>query len=238
MSNRPFLNQRIAILEDDSRNRVRLSALVKITGGIPVADSCAPKFSEIDNYLMKENISMMICDHRLFEHAHYANYTGAMAIAACYKSGRGGVLVTSWEKEDAETTIREYRRWIPSLVHSTDLGPETLVAALNEADKEARQKIPAKNRKPYRTLLTVQRIIETGQGKIVKVVMSQWNINEEVGFPINLITPGLHAKIEPGDMLIAKVNIEAKRAEELYFDEFEIADPDVLKKSQHYINHP
>jgi hypothetical protein len=181
---------------------------------------------------------MIICDHRLFEHGNYANYTGARAVAESYRSGCGGVLVTSYEEEDAELSIREYRRWIPSLIHSTHLRPDTLVTALLEADNEARQKILAKNRIPYRTVMTIQRILNRGTDKIVKVMMCQWNTIEEVGFPLRLIPQNIQNKIEPGNMLIAQVNIDANRAEELYFDEFEIPDPDVLKKSQTYFIHP
>lgn len=231
-------NQRVAILEDNPRSRDRLSSMVKSTGGIPVPESKAPVFDNFNFYLKSENISMIICDHRLFEYGNYANYTGAKAVAESYRSGYGGVLVTSYEKEDAELSIREYRRWIPSLIHSTHLKPDTLVAALLEADKEARQKILAKNRIPYRTIMTIKRIVNRGTDQIVKVLMSQWNAHEEVGFPLILIPSNIQSKLEPGSLLIAQVNIEANRSEELYFDKFEIPDPDVLKKTQTYFDHP
>jgi hypothetical protein len=239
MALKQISNQRIAILEDSPTNRDRLSDLVKSIGGIPIpASPRAPKLDHLELFFKNENISMVICDHRLFEHGSYANYSGAEAVAISYKSGLGGVLVTSWEKEDAESSIREYRRWIPSLIHSTNLKRETLITALIEADKEARQNILGKRRIPYRTIMTIQRIINIGSDKVVKVVMSQWDINKEVGFPFRLIPSSLHKYIEPGRMLIAQVNIEANREEELYFDKFEIPDANVLKKTQTYFNNP
>jgi hypothetical protein len=239
MSINQLSKQRIAILEDNPTNRGRLSDLVKMTGGIPVpASPYAPIFNDFDKFLRREMISMVICDHRLFEHGNYADYTGAKAIAESYRCGCGGVLVTSWENTDAESTIREYRRWIPSLIHSSDLRLDTLVPALLEADREVKQRIIGKNRIPYRTIMTIQRVVNRGTDKIVKVVMGQWNIDEEIGFPLRLIPKSIQANIIPGNMLIAQVNIDATRAEELFFDEFEIPDADVLKKSQTFFNHP
>ncbi|MBN1328043.1 MAG: hypothetical protein JXA54_01105 [Candidatus Heimdallarchaeota archaeon] len=232
-------NQRVAIFEDSPRNRDRLSDLIKINGGIPVAaHPRAPEFNYFDEFLNSEKIEMLVSDHRLSEHGNYATYTGAQAIAEGYKSGRGGVLITSYENEDIEFTIRQFRRWIPSLIHSKELNPETLATALLEADREVRQKIPAKNRLPFRTLMTIVSVDARGPEKIVKVIMSQWNINEEVGFPLHLVPKKMQVFVKPDNMLLAQVNIEANKAEELYFDKFELPDNEVLRKSKSYFNHP
>jgi hypothetical protein len=180
---------------------------------------------------------MVICDHRLFDR-NYATYTGAAAVAASYRSGRGGVLVTAWEKDDAEISIRQFRRWIPVLIHATELKRTLLEEALLQADREASQHLPARQRVPYRTIMTVISLVSTGGKQVVKVVMSQWNPSLEVGFPITMLPEGLRAAAVPGNMLIAQVNLEAERHEDLFFDSFEAPDPDVLNKSKAFFNHP
>jgi hypothetical protein len=228
-----LVDQRVAVLEDDYINRDRLSQLIRMSGGTPVpASPNAPKLIDFEKYMIQQNISLVVCDHRLYEHGNYANYSGAAAIKACYQSGRGGVLVTAWEKDDAESSIREFRRWIPVLIHSTELDQSNLETALIQADREVREKIPIRGRLPYRTIMTITNIVQRGKEKIVKVIMSQWNIKEEVGFPLRIIPYEMQTKVAPGELLIAQVNIEAMRAEDLYFTEFESLNPDVLRKSK------
>jgi len=181
---------------------------------------------------------MVVCDHRLFERGSYATYNGAAAVAASYRSGRGGVLVTAWEREDAELSIREHRRWIPVLIHATELKRTVLEEALLQADREARQHLPVRQRVPYRTIMTVTSLVSSGGKQVVKVVMSQWNPNLEVGFPISMLPQGMRAAAVPGNMLIAQVNLEAERPEGLFFDSFELPDPDVLHRTQTFLNHP
>jgi hypothetical protein len=178
---------------------------------------------------------MVICDHRLFEHGDYARYSGAAAVAASYRSGRGGVLVTAFEKEDAELSIREYRRWIPVLIHATELKRPLLEAALLQADREAREHLPTRQRLPYRAIMTIKNLVARGDKTVVKVVMSQWNPDFEVGFPLHMLPEPLRASAVPGNMLIAQVNLEAEHAEDLFFDSFERPDLDVLQKSGHQV---
>jgi hypothetical protein len=231
-------NQRIAILEDDPENRDRWAGLVTLCGAIPVpVGPPAPELMELEAFLTDENASMVMCDHRLFER-NYANYFGAAAVAVSYRSGRGGVLVTSYESDDAESSIREHRRWIPALVHATTLKRDVLETAMLQADREARQHLPARERVPYRTIMTIKNVVPKGDKIIVKVLMSQWDPEVEVGFPIHMLPESMRAKASPGNMLIAQVNLEADRSEDLFFDKFELPDPDVLQKSHTILDRP
>jgi hypothetical protein len=232
--NQNLLNKRrIAILEDDPTNRERLSDLISLCGGEPVpASPKAPKLIDFDNFLKKNHSSLIVCDHRLFEHGNYASYTGAEAIAKSYLNGLGGVLVTAWEKDDSESSIRKFRRWIPALIHSSDLNRIVLEEALLKADQEVREKNPPPERLPHRTIMTIESINNIGRVQIVKVIMSQWNIQQEVGFPLSIIPNQIKSEVSPGKMLIAQVNIGALNAEDLFFTEFESIDPYVFEKSQ------
>ena len=181
---------------------------------------------------------MIVCDHRLFERGDYAGYTGAAAVTASYRNNRGGVLVTAWEKDDAELSLREYRRWIPALVHATELNRGLLESALMQADREAREHQPTRQRVGYRTIMTVRNLVPRGDKVVVKVVMSQWNPDQEVGFPLHMLPQEMRAKASPGNMLLAEVNLEAERAEDLFFDKFELPDPDVLRNAKTLFDRP
>ena len=234
-----FHNLRIAILEDDPTNRARLSDLITMIGAVALAvPPPAPALTDLEPFLVRQRISMVVCDHRLFERGDYAPYTGADAIKVSYQSGRGGVLVTAYENADAESSIRAHRRWIPALVHATELRRAVLESALVRADRETRQHLPVPQRVPYRTLVTVRSLVTKGSETIVKVVMGQWRSTEEVGFPLSMLPVEMHESVVPGNMLIAQVNLEAERGEDVFFDQFELPDPDVLRKSQAFFDRP
>lgn len=224
---------RVAILEDDPVNRDRWTDFVRVCGRepFPVVPR-APQLADLATFLTRESISHVMCDNRLFER-RYARYWGAQAVATSYKTGRGGVLVTAYETEDADLSIRQYRRWIPALVHATELKPSVLEKALLQADREVRENAPPRERMPHRTIMTVRSVVEQSRQQVVKVVMSQWNAQTEVGFPLAMLPSAIQRNgVAPGGMLIAQVNIEATRTEDLFFDEFELPDPAILSRSQ------
>ncbi len=106
------------------------------------------------------------------------------------------------------------------------------------ADKEVREHQVPIERTPHRTIMTVKRIEQRGDSKVVKVMMSQWDGTQEVGFPIDLVPKKFQAAVKPGNLLIAEVNIEAARQEDLFFDKFELPDADVLKKAKSLFDRP
>ncbi len=231
--------QRVVIFEDDPTNRERWSELVGFCGGtpLPVANR-APELHQLDAFFAAEGATMLMCDHHLFERGDYAGYFGAQAVAASYRSGIAGILVTAYEREDAEFSLRKYRRWIPALIHSTELNLSNLGPALLQADREVRHHAPTRERVPHRTVMTVRRIEGHGNCTIVKVMMSQWNAAMEVGFPLEMVPEPIQPAVVPGSLLIAEVNIEADRQEDLFFDRFALPDADVLDKAKVLFNHP
>ena len=86
--------------------------------------------------------------------------------------------------------------------------------------------------------MTVRTIESRGTSRVVKVMMSQWDATKEVGFPLDLVPKNLQAAVKPGNMLIAEVNIEAARQEDLYFDNFEIPNADVLANAKALFSSP
>lgn len=234
MASNSLANRRIAIFEDNSRNRERLSDMVNRCGAtaFPV-EGPAPKLSGLKTFLAQQGINMIVCDHHLSQHRDYAPFLGAQAVAECYTLGIAGILVTAFENADAESSLRLFRRRIPALVRSPeDLDRKHLESALLSAEKEVRENKPPLERIPHRTIMTVKRVEPRGTSMVVKVMMSQWDATQEVGFPLDLVPRKFHEAVEPGNMLIAQVNIEAPRQEDLYFDNFELPAADVLRKAK------
>ena len=240
MPSTALANRRIAIFEDSPINRERLSDMVTRCGAtaFPV-NGPAPKLKGMSVFLKRQRINMVVCDHHLSQRRDYAPFLGAEAVAMCYSLGTPGILVTSFENADAESSLRLFRRKIPVLVRDPqDLDRAHIEAALLQADKEVRGLQPHRERIPHRTIMTVQHIEPRGSTKVVKVIMSQWNASQEVGFPLDLVPKKFQAAVKPGKMLIAQVNIEAARQEDLYFDKFELPDVNALKKAKAILGRP
>ena len=232
-------NRRVAVFEDSDQRREQLCGLVKMCRGIPIPSiERAPDLSALHDYFTKERIELLVSDHRLYERRDYAAYCGAQAVAESYRHGVGGIVLTAFERNDADNSLRRSRRWIPVLLHSTELTHESLQAALLMADKEVREHQVPIERTPHRTIMTVKSIEPRGDSKVVKVVMSQWNASQEVGFPLDLVPNRFQAAVKPGKMLIAQVNIEAARQEDLFFDKFELPDANALKKAKAILGRP
>jgi hypothetical protein len=233
-------NRRIAIFEDDQMNRERLSGLVTLCGGVAVpVNPPAPNLNMLKAYLADQSINLVICDHHLSQRGDYAPYFGAQAVAESYRHGIGGILVTAYERDDAEVSLRLYRRQIPALIRSPDdLNRSNLQTALLHAENEVQNYQLTRERIPHRTIMTVLRVDLRGTLKIVKVMMSQWSSLQEIGFPLDLIPVKLRSAVKPGSLLIAQVNIEAARSEDLFFDGFESPDTNALKNAKTILGRP
>jgi hypothetical protein len=239
MASPTLQNRRIAVFEDSDIKRDRLCTLVRMCRAVPVPSvGHAPRLNGLKDYFQSERIDLLISDHRLFEHHDYATYCGAQAVAKSYRLGVGGIVLTAYGRNDADNSLRRSRRWIPALLHSKELTTDSLKEALIKADVEVREHRVPTDRTPHRTIMTVQRIEPRGDSKVVKVMMSQWDSKQEVGFPLNLVPRKFQAAVKPGNLLIAEVNIEAERQEDLYFDKFELPDADVLKKAKTLFGRP
>ena len=163
MTSTTLANRRVAVLEDSAERRKQLCGLVTLCRGIPVPSvGRAPALSELPDYFAEERIELLVSDHRLYEHGDYATYCGAQAVAESYRHGVGGIVLTAYEPNDADNSLRLSRRWIPALLHSKELTLESLRAALLMADKEVREQQVPTERIPHRTIMTVKCIEPRG----------------------------------------------------------------------------
>jgi hypothetical protein len=90
---------------------------------------------------------------------------------------------------------------------------------------EFKNKIPS-FRKPYRAMVRVVELGTDSGVSFVEAFVPQWNPQKAVRFPACLLGK-LEEIVKPDMLFIAKINIGARNAEELFFEEFEIApEPD------------
>ena len=182
---------------------------------------------------MKEKARFALCDHRLSE-GHYARFSGAEAVAKCNLARFPAVLTTRYQRSDVETSIRRWRRWIPRLVASSELSPPNLHDAFHACEREVVDAVVPLERRGYRAVLTIKDIIPKSDDKVVKVVITQWNPREQVGFPISMLSVALRSRVEIGMFLLATVNTAAESADDLFFENFELPHPDDVKAVRAY----
>ncbi len=231
--------QRVAVFDDYPIGRERWSDRIRALGMEPFPVANAPALDKVKLFLITNRISEVVSDHRLYERP-YANYTGAELVKECYLAKVGAVLLTNWTRQDADTSLRIHRRWLPYVIDTGQMNApnDEIRVALIQADKEARQGIIPEKREPFRTIMTIARVEVQATRQMVRVKIGQWNPDAEISFPLDMIPDHMRSEIKPDKLLIAQVNLDAERVEDLYFDKFELPDIDALRKSQAFFDHP
>jgi len=169
-----------------------------------------------------------LCDHRLSE-GHYARFDGAEAVARLNQAHLPSVLTTRYQRSDVDTSIRPWRRWIPRLVASSALSPFVLQEACEACRREVVNYVVPIERRGCRVVLTVKDVVPKANEKVVKVVITQWNPREQVGFPLSMMPLRLRQHVDIGEFLLATVNTAAESPDDLFFEDFEIPHPDDVK---------
>lgn len=222
-------SRNVGIIDDNPTNRERYSDFVRSKSFEPIAfegqlDSIDSLIAQAKEY----NITYALCDHRLFEQGDYAAFYGSEAVATFYKTHEiAPVLITGYEDEDSESTIREFRKDIPVLMHSSDVSPKQLERAMIQSYKESIEGIIPPEREACPAIMTVTAVF----GELVKVEICQWNTGIEVGFPISLIPSQIQSKLKSGCTLRGEVNVDAEKPEDLFFKNLKLAHPEDAKFS-------
>src|SRR5262245_30183403 len=122
----PRDEETVLIVDDDQESR-RSYELTARAAGFRAKMVLGPVRSveQLLETATKERARFALCDHRLSE-GHYARFSGAEAVAKCNLARFPAVLTTRYQRNDVETSIRRWRRWIPRLVASSELSPPNL----------------------------------------------------------------------------------------------------------------
>jgi hypothetical protein len=177
---------------------------------------------------VERHAAFAVFDHRLAP-KDLAHFTGAATIAALYDRGRtASLLVTTWEDQDANTTIRLYRRKVPVLMSAQDFDdPEVIRESFAASAREVRGGEIPMARRSWRTAVQVEDRRTDSNITVVDAVVPGWNPERKVTFPLSLIQTPLRDRAVAGQLFFALVNTGAARMEDLFFSDFELApEPD------------
>ena len=148
------------------------------------------------------------------------HFSGASAVAHLYQQQFPSLLVTAWAEADIDT-IRPFRKNIPILLKSDEADPQLILSGFEQCVKEFFGDYSSSRRK-WRTLIRIEDV--DLEKLIAYVVIPGWNPNKVVRLPLIMFPEAQREKVIPNARFFAKVNTGALHHEELYFEEFEVAE--------------
>jgi CheY-like chemotaxis protein len=220
---------RVAIVDDRAEDLLTLEGELEEAGHQAIArEMPLPSLDVLVEWLESQGAEALVCDQRLSA-AHYAAFHGAEAISHVLDRLRlPSLLVSSFIDTDGITAIRRWRDRVPVLIGKALLTPDAINRGFELCQSELEGDVPPQ-RVPRRTGVHIESVYQHGTDLMVEVIVPGWNPHSAVSFPIDLVTDEhLRARVRERavDWVIAKVNVDAETAEELFFVDFEIApDP-------------
>ncbi|MGI4820706.1 MAG: hypothetical protein ACRYFV_05785 [Janthinobacterium lividum] len=219
------------IIVDDEKIGREMGLSIADDLDIP-ARAITGKYRSVDQLLaevMKDHTNIgVLCDHKLMPGA-LANFYGSELVAGLYKQNIPAVLVTQYADNEMETSIREFRRWMPALITRKKLDEENVKKAFKFCSDELSGIIPA-SRIPHRTLVEITSSKKDNEPGVAEAIIRGWNHKKRIGFPITLMPLNIKDRVlqsladKNRAFVFADVNIGAARASELYFESFEWAE--------------
>ncbi len=213
---------KIAIVDDEKNDAEIARADVKYAGFEPVAINRSFKRVEDLAAFIKSEAQGALCAHRLARYG-FTNLYGAKLVAALYDLKIPAVLITQYTDIDKDVSIRKWRDKIPVVLSRDEANAYSIRRGIESCVSELYGHL-SETRRPYRVLLRIANIGNESNEKVVDVVIPGWNPYRAVRFPASLVPSQLHRTLAPGVRLFAHVNIGAKKSDDLYFRDFELAD--------------
>ena len=211
----------IAIIDDDTENAKALAINVETCGSEPFVYT--GEFEDI-NSLLEEVIQKangVLCDNRLGYRTR-AKFLGVDAVASWFDRKFPAILVSEFTDRDSNISIRRLRRKIPFVIPQDRINKQSIIEGFIVCQQEINHQPPS-FRKPRRTIV---HIADFGDDYVDSFI-PQWNPHRAVTFPRSLLGKYDNNEIKIGMLFIADVNIGARSADELFFDNFELApEPD------------
>lgn len=78
----------------------------------------------------------------------------------------------------------------------------------------------------YKTIMTIKKIDENH----IFAISGQWDPNQEFSFSKSIVPDHIIGSLNTNDLLIADMNLEEDKKENLELFNFELPDPDLIKK--------
>lgn len=206
----------VAVVDD---NDVKRETLKDVLAVVDIdARLLAGPFDSVDHLVqcVQHEAKAAVCDHHLI--SNYAEFSGAMGVAALYEVKVPAVLVTAFGKAEM-LEIRTYRRRVPVLLTPKQANPDALVRGFELCQNEFGGRfIPT--REPWKTMVRIEDIDKT----MVYAILPGWNSEEIVKFEAGLLPDSIRQQATAGLRLYATVNKGAEDQAELYFENFQLAN--------------
>jgi len=226
---------KIAIVDDEQQARETLAETLELVGFETfIVEKSFNEVKTLAEYI-QANAQAVICDHRLSDRG-LASFTGSELMPSLYSNKFPSLLITQYTETDINVSIRKYRESIPVVLERDDLVDlfdlniiaDKVKRGLETCSKEF-QGIMSSARRPHRTLVHVIDITTDSNEEVAEVFVPSWNRHRAVRFPVSQIPENLldtlksQLKQEKDSWLIARVNTEAEKSDDLYFTLFEPA---------------
>jgi len=219
----------VAIVDDRADDLLTLEGELEEAGHQAIArEMPLSSLDALVDWLESQGAEALVCDQRLSA-AHYAAFDGAEAVSHVLRRLRlPSVLVSSFIDTDGISAIRRWRDRVPVLIGKALLTPDAINRGFELCRSELEGDIPPQ-RVPRRTGVHIESVYRHGTDLMVEAIVPGWNPQSAVSFPIDLVTEEdlrLRVSDRAVDWVIAKVNVDAESADELFFLDFERApDP-------------
>lgn len=219
--------RRVAIVDDNADSRRHLARITSLAGYEPAPlENHFPQVGDLIHAIRMIGAGRALCDNRLRE-GNYAGFDGALAVDALYRESFPAILVTDYTTPDINS-IRLYRRRIPVLVPGSELRPQSIAQGFEQIDQEVIQKQPPLSRRPRRAFVEVDELVEGPRGRLLTAFVPRWREHEAIVIPEELVPTDIRASLRKGSILIASINTEAERSEDLFFEDFELTPDEDL----------
>ena len=206
---------RVAVVDDEPEYAEGTGLLIEDAGLIPIVlkhgFGSAAELVETARTVA----DAAICDHRL-RRGGYGPFDGAEAVAKLFDVGVPSILLTTYDKIDADVSIRLWRDRIPVLLSRDAVDPARIRVALQDCLREVLGDTP-ESRVAWKALIEVRGIDDESKMRVVDAVIANWRPNEAIRFPLDLLPVEMRDGLQTGDLLVGDVNVGCERQEDLYF---------------------
>jgi CheY-like chemotaxis protein len=222
--------RRVAVADDIPDNLSHKSQMVELAGfeAVPLSGH----FQQVKDLLgavERAKASALVCDHKLTE-GNYAGFEGVEAVAKLYGTTTPGILVTDYGDSELRQSIRKHKRRVPVLIKGTEFSPRLIVAGIDVWEQEVIQNDPPVERRPRRTAVMIDAVERGLKCRMLTVFVPRWREHEAIALSEEIIPEHLRPELNKGRVLLANVNTEAERIEDLYFDDFEMTPDEDLTR--------
>lgn len=216
-------NAKIVAIVDDDTAQSKATAWEMEDAGYQAFFLDNGPFHNVDELasLIIKNAQVAVCDHRLSNFG-FANFYGAELVAALYDLKFPSLLITQYTEMDTSFSIRKWRNKIPVLLSRAEANASSIAEGIEACSSELRGRIP-NSRKPRRTIVRITKVDRESGETVVDAFVPGWNPHIAVRFPASLVPENIQYKLKPNMRLFAHINIGAEKADDLYFEKFELA---------------